>query len=266
MLELGHGFRVVDVHTRLDPAEGERVDRGRDVGPDRLERELRQAGIVRAVAVPGKRERGYLAANNAVARLCIDRPLVPFARLAGPKDPTSRLRSVVASREEWHADPDQVREFAYDDRFRGFAVDPVRDGLPGKYVRRALADAELPVLVGVDRRFPPDAVADRLLGKGFPVVCCAFGGHPLDRATMHGLVDLLDDHDDCYVETAAVRYRDPLERALAEHPDRVLFGSGTPTVHPSVAVMELLTCSVPEDVMKRAFDGNASRVIPALAP
>lgn len=266
MLELGHGFRVVDVHTRLDPEEGRQVGRGREVEPERLERELHQAGIVRAVAIPGERECGYLAANNAVARLCIDRSLVPFARIDGSRNPTSRLRSLVASREEWHVTPEEVHEFALDDRFHGFALDPVRDGLPDEAVLDALEDAGLPLLLHVDRRFRPRAAATHLLGRGFAVICCSFDGHPLDRRLMHAAVELLPEYDNCYLETTTVRYRDALERALAEHPDRVLFGSGAPTVHPGVGVMELLTCSVPEDVIKRAFDGNASRVIPELAP
>jgi predicted TIM-barrel fold metal-dependent hydrolase len=63
-----------------------------------------------------------------------------------------------------------------------------------------------------------------------------------------------------------VRYRDVLEDAVREHPDRVLFGSGAPTVHPNVAVMEVLTLDVPEDAMTRVFSKNASRVVDALAP
>jgi hypothetical protein len=83
---------------------------------------------------------------------------------------------------------------------------------------------------------------------------------------MHGAVDLLDDHDRLYLDTSAVRHRDVLERGLREHPDRVLFGSGAPTVHPDVAVMELLTLDVPANALERAFDANPSRVVDALAP
>jgi predicted TIM-barrel fold metal-dependent hydrolase len=55
-----------------------------------------------------------------------------------------------------------------------------------------------------------------------------------------------------------------LELAIMEHPDRVLFGSGCPTAHPNVGVMEILTLDVPEDAMKRVFTKNPSRVIPEL--
>jgi hypothetical protein len=44
----------------------------------------------------------------------------------------------------------------------------------------------------------------------------------------------------------------------------VLFGSGGPTTHPNVSVMEILTLDVPEDAMKRVFTKNPSRVIPGL--
>jgi hypothetical protein len=52
---------------------------------------------------------------------------------------------------------------------------------------------------------------------------------------------------------------------LLEHPDRVLFGSSVPAVHPNVAVMELLTLDVSADALRRAFDRNPSRVVPGLA-
>ncbi|WP_255197008.1 amidohydrolase family protein [Halorarius litoreus] len=264
MLELGHGFRVVDVHTRLDPVGGS--ERGRDIEPERLERELHQAGIVKAVVSPGPRDRGYLAANNAVARLSVERPFVAFARLDGPRHPTSRLRSLGASRAEHHVSPEDVEQFAYDDRFAGFTLAPVVDGLPERAVLETLGEVGLPVVVHGGRGFPPERVAETLLDHRFPVVLAGFGGYPLDRAQMTRAIDLLDAYDELYLDTAAVRFRDLLERAIKEHPDRVLFGSGAPDVHPNVAVMELLTCSVPEDEMKRVFDANPSRVVSALAP
>lgn len=264
MLELGHGFRIVDVHARLDPVDGDH--RGREIEPERLERELHQAGIVRAVVAPGEREQGYLAANNAVARLSVERPFVAFARLDGPRHPTSRLRSVGASRADHHVTPEEVEQFAYDDRFHGFVLDPAVDGLPAVDVLETLADVGLPVVVHGGHGFPPARVVETLLDHGFPVVLSAFGGYPLDRELMHRAIDLLDDHDSLFLDTAAVRFRGVLERAIKEHPDRVLFGSGAPDVHPNVAVMELLTCSVPEDEMARVFEGNPERVVPSLAP
>jgi len=109
-------------------------------------------------------------------------------------------------------------------------------------------------------------VAETLLDRSFPVILAHFGGHPLDRDRMDRAIDLLEHHDTLYLDTSAVRYRAQLERAIMEHPDRVLFGSGTPAVHPSVAVMEILTLDVPEDAMRRVFSANPGRVVDALAP
>lgn len=265
MLELEHGFRIVDAHATLEPDE-DAPARGRAIQPERLEREMRQAGVVRAVVTPDDREQGYLSANNAVARQCVERPFVAFARLSGPRDPSSRIRSLASRGREYHADPGEIEQYAYDDRFEGFKIDPATDGLPGEEVLGALADAGLPVLVVAGTAFPPARVAATVLPRGFPTVLAHFGGYPLDRDRMHEAVDLLDEHDNLYLETSVVRYRTVLERAMLEHPDRVLFGSGSPSVHHSVAVMELLTLSVPEDVMRRVFDGNPSRVLDALAP
>lgn len=270
MLELEHGFRVVDVHARLH-AGPEPPLRGRDVDAERLEREMHQAGVVRAVVFPGEQpgESGYVRANNAVARQTVERPFVSFARINGPRDPSggtsARLRNFRASRESFHTDPDDVEQYAYDDRFHGFRLHPPRDGLPDEETLDALSSVGLPVLVHAGERFPPAAAADALADRGFPVVLGHFGGHPLDRAKMTHSLDLLDTYDDLYLDTSAVRYRDILERGITEHPDRVLFGSGTPAVHPDVAVMEILTLDVPEDLMARVFSKNPGRVVDALA-
>jgi hypothetical protein len=269
MLELEHGFRVVDVGATLVPEAG--AARGRAVAPDRLERELRQAGIVRAVVTPpshprdGTRsdDRGYLAANNAVARRSVGRPFVPFARLGGPRPPDDRGPTLGSPGD--HPDPESVARYGYDDRFDGFALHPSRDGLPTEPTLDALGEVGLPVLVTGGREFPPSRATD-ICSRGCPVVLGGIGGDPETRELFATAVDLLDEHDDLYLDTGTVRSRALLERALREHPDRVLFASRAGEVHPNVAVMNLLTCSVPEDTMRRAFDANPARVVSALAP
>jgi hypothetical protein len=129
-----------------------------------------------------------------------------------------------------------------------------------------LEEVGLPLVVHGGRSFPPEAVAESLLGRDLPVILGGFGGYPLDRGLMADAIDLLDRYDRLYLDTAHVQFRSVLERALLEHPDRVLFGSGAPEVHPNVGVMELLTLDVPEDAMRRAFSANPSRVVSALGP
>ncbi|PSQ18311.1 amidohydrolase [Halobacteriales archaeon QS_8_69_26] len=269
MLELEHRFRVVDVHARLDPPEVD-PEWGRAVGAEQLEREMRQAGIVRSVVFPGPRPGGYVAANNAVARLSVERPFVAFARISGAREPgdstTARLRNLAAKREDHHASPEEIEQYAYDDRFHGFKLDPTVDGLPDREVLDRLESVNRPLVVRGGRGFPPEAVEEVLLDRSLTVILAHFGGHPLNRELMDRTIDLLEEYDDLYLDTSLVRYRDPLERALREHPDRVLFGSGAPSSHPNVAVMEVLTLDVPEDTMRRAFSKNPSRVVDALAP
>jgi hypothetical protein len=268
MLELEHRFRVLDVHARL-AVEEETTARGRTVTPERLEREMRQAGVVRAVVFPRPQpDEGYLQYNNAVARLSVDRPFIAFARLSGARDPGDsvggRVRNLVRSREPYHTSPEQLEQYAYDDRFHGFKLDPGRDGLPDDAVLDALEDVDLPVLVHGGTSFTPTQAARTLLDRSFPVILSHFGGYPLDRELMDDAIDFLETHDNCYLDTSFVRYREPLERALLEHPDRVLFGSGAPASHPNVAIMEILTLDVSEDKLHRAFQKNAERVIESL--
>lgn len=268
MLELEHRFRVVDVHVRLNADPG--ATTGRSITPDTLEREMHQAGVVRSVVFPGQRSgTDYLRANNAVARLSVDRPFVAVARINGAREPggsaTSQLRNLTASRAEHHITPADIEQYAYDDRFHGFTLDPSRDGIPDEDVLAVLDEVGLPVLVRGHESVPPETVAEELLGRGVPVVLAHFGGHPLNRSAMDRAIDLLGEYDDYYLDTSYVRYRDQLERALLEHPDRILFGSGAPETHPNVAVMEILTLDVSEDKLHRVFDTNPSRVIDGLA-
>ncbi|WEL21719.1 amidohydrolase family protein [Halorhabdus sp. BNX81] len=269
MLELEHGFRVVDTHVRLEPDADQRSGDGPGT-PERLEREMHQAGIVRSLVYPGERDGSYLKANNAIARMSVGRPFVALARINGPRDPTggtgARLRNLATSRAPEHTAPEDIEQFAYDDRFVGFKVHPPADGLPDEAVIDALEAVGLPVLVHGGQAFGPDSIERTLLTADFPTIIAHFGGYPLDRDRMARTIALLDDHDDLYLDTSFVRLREPLERALREHPDRVLFGSGAPSAHPSVAIMEILTLDVPEDAMRKAFSNNPGRVIDALAP
>ncbi|AQL42034.1 amidohydrolase [Halorientalis sp. IM1011] len=269
MLELEHEFRVVDVHVCLEPDESRRPD-GRTGDPETIEREMHQAGVVRSVVFPGPRDGSYLKINNAVARMSVGRSFAAFARINGARDagssPGARLRNLASSREDHHTSPEDVEQYAYDDRFAGFKLHPAADGLPDEEVLERLADVGLPVLVHGGRQFPPQAIADHLLDYEFPVIVEHFGGYPLDRELIEDGIALLDRWESCYLDTSFVRIRNPLERAIMEHPDRICFGSGAPATHPDVGVMEILTLDVPEDAMRKVFSKNPSRVIPELGP
>jgi predicted TIM-barrel fold metal-dependent hydrolase len=270
MLGTEHGFRALDCNVRLAPAPDAAGAPPWAVGVDALERDLHAAGVVRAAVAPAGTSpgEGYLRANNAVARLAVDRPLVALARLDGPRDPretpAARLRNLRARREAGQPAPEDVEGYAHDDRFHGVALDPARDGLPDAETLDALAATDLPAVVRAGRGFPPAAAATALLDRGLTVVLLRFGGHPLERGLMTAGLDLLEGYDRCHLETGRVGDRDLLERGLLEHPDRILFGSDAPRRHPNVGLMELLSLDVPADALERAFAANPARVIPGL--
>jgi hypothetical protein len=268
MLELEHEFRIVDVHLELEPDGSRGTYAAGD--PERLERELHQSGVVRGLVFPAQRDGGYLKANNATARMSVGRPFVAVARITGSRAPGSsasaRLLNMTTSRGSDHTTPDDIEQFAYDDRFAGFRLSPPVDGLPDREVLDAMASAGLPVFTYGGEGFRPETIAEHLLGVGFPVVVSHFGGYPADADMMNRTIDLLNRYDECYLDTSFVRLRDPLERAVREHPDRVLFGSGAPAFHPNVGVMEILTLDVPQDAMRKVFSKNPARVVEELAP
>lgn len=267
MLELEHGFRVVDTHVQVEPDESRRP---RGIGDaEQIEREMHQAGIVQSLVFPDDREQ-YLRANNAVARIAVDRPFTAFARINGVRDPGtsagSRLRNVTRRRGDHHTSPEDIEKYAYEDRFEGFVLNPTVDGLPDRAVLEALEDVDRPVITYGGRGFTASAIEETLLAYDFPLVIAHCGGYALDEELTNETIDLLDSYESCFVDTSFVRFRDPLERAVMEHPDRVFFGSGSPASHPNVAVMEVLTLDVPEDAMRKVFWKNAARVVEKLGP
>ncbi len=274
MLELEHGFRVIDAHIELEPDQARR--RPDAAGPEQIERELRQAGIVRGLAHPPARATaelregdGYLRANNAIARMAVDRSFDALARVTGERAPGSgpgaRLRNVTRSRESWQTGPADIEQYAYDERFAGFMLDPTADGLPGPAVLERLAEVDQPVLTYGGRGFPPERIESTLLEYEFPLIVAHFGGYPLYEELMGAAIELLDRHERCFLDTSYVRLREYLERAVMEHPDRVVFGSGAPAAHPNVAVMEILTLDVPEDAMRKIFAKNLERAFEGAA-
>jgi predicted TIM-barrel fold metal-dependent hydrolase len=268
MLELEHGFKIIDTHVELEP---DQTRRPRGIGdPEQIEREMQQAGIVESLVFAGQRAGSYLKANNAVARMAVDRPMEAVARINGTHDPGTdpgaRLRNVVRRRSSTHTSPDDIEQYAYEDRFVGFMIDPVADGLPDEDVLAQLEAVERPVITYGGQSYPPETIESTLLEYDFPLVIAHFGGYPLDSELMENGIDLLERHEDCFLDTSFVRLRDQLERALMEHPDRVLFGSGAPAAHPNVGVMEILTLDVPEDAMKKAFSKNVTRLLDEVGP
>jgi predicted TIM-barrel fold metal-dependent hydrolase len=266
MLELEHRFPIVDCHLEIEPDESQRP---RDIGdPEQVRREMQQAGIVQALAFPTTHDGDYVSANNAVARLAVERPFVAAARVTGSRapgtGPTTRLRNAARSRTGEHTSPEEIEQYAYKNRFAAFVVDPAVDGLPDEDVLAALDDVGLPVLTHGGRDCPPAVLEQTFLNYGFPLVVAHCGGYPLDEELTHQTIDLLDSYENCFVDTSFVCFRDPLERAVMEHPDRVLVGSGAPATHPNVAVMEILTLDVPEDAMRRVFSKNPARVVDEL--
>ena len=265
MLEREHDLRVFDLDAALAPDAGDR----RPTPAERLERECRQTGVVRAaVAPPPGDPTEYLRANNAVARLAVSRPFLAVARLAGPRDPSetaaATVRNLTASRAAHHPGPEEIESIAYDDRFHAVRLAPARDGLPDAATLDRLAETGLPALVRAGRGFSPTAAVNTFAARGVPTVLLSFGGYPLDRDLAAEAVDLLADHDDLWLGTAHVPYRDLVERAIHEHPDRITFGSGAPDPHPNVGVMALLTLDAPENLLRRVVTDNPARVVAAL--
>ncbi|MFB6188066.1 MAG: amidohydrolase family protein [Halobacteriaceae archaeon] len=266
MLELNHQFNIVDIHTYLrSDSNGKLIQT--QYSANTLERELQQAGIIWAVVVPGipTNNDQYITLNNNISRQIVDRPLLAFARINGPRHHTNsfrtKIRNLATRQKVTYTSPEDIEQYAYNDRFSGFVLHPPYDGIPDLDVLQTLEDVNVPLLVYSGEKFPPEQVNKTLLEYDFPTILAHFGGYPLNRNLMHTAIDLLEHHDDLYLDTSLVRYRSILERALLEHPDRVLFGSGSPLSHPSVGVMEILTLDVSRDIMERVFVKNPERVI-----
>ena len=74
-------------------------------------------------------------------------------------------------------------------------------------------------------------------------------------------MDAAEQHPNVYLETSSMLVSWMIREAAERVPDRVLFGSDAPAIHPKVELEKILLCKLPAEVEAKILGGNAARLL-----
>jgi predicted TIM-barrel fold metal-dependent hydrolase len=218
-------------------------------------RRAERAGISRTVLIPVFHQ-DYLVANRQLARIVASRPerFTGFAMVHPVRD-QGRVHELV-------------REAVLEHDFRGIKVHR-HDGRITREVCEAARRFSVPILYDVmGEAFVIDLVAPEYPDVIFVVP--HLGSFGDDWRAHQAVIDQMTRHSNVYTDTSGVRRFDYLVEAVKRAgPDRVLFGSDGPWLHPGLELAKVRLLGLPkpeQDLIQRAnalrLLGLASRVRP----
>lgn len=219
------------------------------IPPERILEGMGEAGIDRSVIFSVYRPSGYDEANREVARLAREKPeqFIAFARHRGSRPhPLGRRRRLLSHVRPSNPDKEcAALEHLLDEKtFCGLKLHPVSDGMPDPVAWKRIAEARLPVLLHGGEGLDYDELERDFLQKAeTPVILAHCGGHPLNRRLYGKAFELTQRYPFLYLNTAVVCYDYILREAATRFPDRLLFGSDAPAVHPAAA-LQTVRCAL----------------------
>jgi predicted TIM-barrel fold metal-dependent hydrolase len=192
-------------------------------------RRARAAGIQRTIIMPTF-PADSVRANREVAAIAARRPdrLIPFAWVHPRRDA---------------GNVGEVLDVAVTAGMRGVKVH-AREASPGREVCEEAAQRQLPILVDVLGR----AHLIDLFAPAFPQVTfiVAHLGSFMDDWRVHqAVIDALGRHPNVYTDTSGVRRFDYLVQAVRRHPQKVIFGSDGPWLHPGLELQKIRLLGLP---------------------
>jgi uncharacterized protein len=206
-----------------------------------------RAGISRTVLFPAFHS-DYAVANRQVAEIVASRPdlFYGFAMVNAERD-RGRVRHMIGV---------AVEKFG----FLGIKVHR-HDGRITREVCEVARTYRLPVLY--------DAVGEvsiaELLTAEYPDVDFIFahlGSFSDDWRAQQALIDSLTRHPNIYADTSGVRRFDLLERAVKRAgPEKFLFGSDGPWLHPGVEMAKVIALGLPKSEQAMILGGNLLRLV-----
>jgi uncharacterized protein len=143
-------------------------------------------------------------------------------------------------------DAGEVGELLDDALARGLCGVKVHghEGSPGREVCEAAAERGLPVLVDVaGRAHQIDLFAGEYPSVSF--IVAHMGSFADDWRAHQTVIDALRRHRNVYTDTSGVRRFDYLVSAARQSPDRLIFGSDGPWLHPAVELQKVRLLGLP---------------------
>ncbi len=212
-------------------------------------RRARAAGIARTV-VFSLFHSDYVEANAEVARIVARHPdrLIGFAFLHPARDAGRVFDMVRQAVAEWE--------------FRGIKVHG-HEAMPTREVCEAARAFRVPILFDVAGQ----AYVMEMLARSYPdvnFIVPHFGSFADDWRVHQQVVDQLVRFPNIYADTSGVRRFDYIVQAVSRAgPEKVLFGSDGPWLHPGVELHKIRLLGLPPEQEALILGGNALRLLKA---
>lgn len=210
-------------------------------------RRARQAGIKRTVVFPVFQS-DYSTGNRDVARLVANLPgrLIGFAMVHAGRD-AGQVREIVQEAVVRHG-------------FRGIKLHGL-EHMPTREVCETAREFNVPLLVDVaGKAHVIDMFAPQYPDVNF--IIAHLGSFADDWRAHERVIEQLVRYDNVYADTSGVRRFDYLVQAVKRAgPNKVLFGSDGPWLHPGVELYKIRMLGLPVECERLILGGNAGRLI-----
>jgi predicted TIM-barrel fold metal-dependent hydrolase len=233
---------IVDCHCHAGPGDGLSGPWDSDAHLRFYLRAARRAGIARTVLFPVFHS-DYAHANRAVARIVASDParFFGFAFVHAVRD-RGRVGEMIAEAVQAHG-------------FRGIKVHRHDAPISAEICEVARAWG-LPILYDV----MGEVAQVELLARQYPQVPFIIphlGSFSDDWRAQQALIDHLVRHPNVYTDTSGVRRFDILRRAVRRAgPEKVLFGSDGPWLHPGLELRKVGLLGLPADATAKIAGAN----------
>lgn len=224
------------------------------------------SGIERACIFAPLRSDGYRQANHELADAAAssNRHLLAFARLSSRDIPLTEpapwlLRRKIRRRIGRRL-PDLVDPTELDD-FDGVKLLPHLDGVPNRAIMAAIDERRLPLLVHGGDFCGPAWIEKHLIAytRG-PVIIAHLGCFPCAEHHLRDAVAVAARHDNVYLDTSGAWHTEYLRYAVSRVPERILFGSDAPLMHPWVGWQHVTRAVRDDRVLERIGRDAAAEV------
>ncbi|HYA23665.1 MAG TPA: amidohydrolase family protein [Terriglobales bacterium] len=216
-------------------------------------RRARAAGIHKTI-ITAPFHSDYAKANEQTARLVAHYPgrLIGFAFVHAKRDAGRIFRMVEYAVRHW--------------AFRGIKVHG-HEAMPTREVCETAKALRVPILVDITSRFE---VVD-MLAPQYPEVnfiVAHLGSNTDDFRAHQHVVYQLARYRNVYADTSAVRQYDYIVEAIKHAgPQKILFGSDGPWLHPGVEIHKIRLLRLPPEQEALVLGGNVLRLLhPARLP
>lgn len=225
---------------------------------------LLEAGVTGACALPPLIAEPAEANAHILGKASVEKrvKVFPFARIPGSGGPRPvqglwqarrALRAkVLERRKQPRTAPGSLEGYS------GVKLAPHLSGIPHETWFEEIRRLDLPMLIHSGTHSPPRWICSHLLPRTTgPILLAHLGSFPCSAECLQDAVALAAEHPRVFLETSAVGLTGFIDYAVRRVPEKILFASDMPMMHPSVAWGHLVASVRDDAVLNRIAFENA---------